>query len=112
MYVMASFFFNATATTDIYTLSLHDALPISPFHRRHRRRAELDRLRDVGQRQRVALRPDRRDQRAHDRERHRQPEDERGEIGRASCRERGEIWVGAPRLYKKNTSESKALSSS
>src|SRR6266478_6456552 len=25
------FFFNATATTDIYTLSLHDALPIYPF---------------------------------------------------------------------------------
>src|SRR2546421_8977216 len=27
------FFFNDTATTEIYTLSLHDALPIS--HRRH-----------------------------------------------------------------------------
>src|SRR5436305_13572454 len=28
-----SFFFNATATTEIYTLSLHDALPISiPLH--------------------------------------------------------------------------------
>src|SRR5437868_8148777 len=26
---MFYFFFNATATTDIYTLSLHDALPIS-----------------------------------------------------------------------------------
>ena len=25
------FFFNATATTEIYTLSLHDALPISPL---------------------------------------------------------------------------------
>src|SRR6266446_10487002 len=25
----SSFFFNATATTEIYTLSLHDALPIS-----------------------------------------------------------------------------------
>src|SRR5437016_8092112 len=25
-----SFFFNDTATTEIYTLSLHDALPISP----------------------------------------------------------------------------------
>src|SRR6267143_3529212 len=25
------FFFNDTATTQIYTLSLHDALPISPF---------------------------------------------------------------------------------
>src|SRR5439155_22563359 len=28
------FFFNHTPTTEIYTLSLHDALPISP-HRRH-----------------------------------------------------------------------------
>src|SRR5229473_7861635 len=27
------FFFNDTATTEIYTLSLHDALPISPFDR-------------------------------------------------------------------------------
>src|SRR5215471_21222418 len=27
------FFFNDTATTEIYTLSLHDALPISPPHR-------------------------------------------------------------------------------
>src|SRR3712207_8191063 len=27
----ASFFFNDTATTEIYTLSLHDALPILPF---------------------------------------------------------------------------------
>src|SRR5437764_447108 len=30
------FFFNDTATTEIYTLSLHDALPIShAYHRRH-----------------------------------------------------------------------------
>src|SRR5436190_23468646 len=28
------FFFNAPATTEIYTLSLHDALPISYHHRR------------------------------------------------------------------------------
>src|SRR2546430_15834008 len=27
------FFFNDTATTEIYTLSLHDALPISSFRR-------------------------------------------------------------------------------
>src|SRR6266542_5767326 len=31
------FFFNATATTEIYTLSLHDALPISRARRRRRR---------------------------------------------------------------------------
>src|SRR2546422_9876312 len=28
---LAFFFFNDTATTEIYTLSLHDALPILPF---------------------------------------------------------------------------------
>src|SRR3989441_11329254 len=31
------FFFNDTATTEIYTLSLHDALPISAHNRRHHR---------------------------------------------------------------------------
>src|SRR3712207_7859973 len=31
------FFFNDTATTEIYTLSLHDALPISPGERAHER---------------------------------------------------------------------------
>src|SRR5258706_2047470 len=29
-YMLLFFFFNDTATTEIYTLSLHDALPISP----------------------------------------------------------------------------------
>src|SRR5438445_1830008 len=29
VYIRSFFFFNATATTEIYTLSLHDALPIS-----------------------------------------------------------------------------------
>src|SRR5687767_15336141 len=29
-YITPFFFFNDTATTEIYTLSLHDALPISP----------------------------------------------------------------------------------
>src|SRR3712207_8396196 len=29
LYVLVLFFFNDTATTEIYTLSLHDALPIS-----------------------------------------------------------------------------------
>src|SRR2546422_2928675 len=33
------FFFNDTATTEIYTLSLHDALPISGGHRVGRDRA-------------------------------------------------------------------------
>src|SRR2546430_6732130 len=40
---MSLFFFNDTATTEIYTLSLHDALPISLQHRVRvgRRRALL-----------------------------------------------------------------------
>src|SRR5438477_9006585 len=33
---MSFFFLNATATTEIYTLSLHDALPISRVYRRGR----------------------------------------------------------------------------
>src|SRR3712207_7267407 len=37
--VVCLFFFNDTATTEIYTLSLHDALPISRTARRGRRRA-------------------------------------------------------------------------
>src|SRR2546422_5362106 len=36
------FFFNDTATTEIYTLSLHDALPISPAPRDPRRAARFD----------------------------------------------------------------------
>src|SRR3712207_8647199 len=31
-YIVCFFFFNDTATTEIYTLSLHDALPIYPLH--------------------------------------------------------------------------------
>src|SRR3712207_8909596 len=30
VFLLVFFFFNDTATTEIYTLSLHDALPISP----------------------------------------------------------------------------------
>src|SRR2546426_12073132 len=37
------FFFNDTATTEIYTLSLHDALPIYPTGRRRRIREDLRR---------------------------------------------------------------------
>src|SRR2546430_17204572 len=32
LYLLFFFFFNDTATTEIYTLSLHDALPISKNH--------------------------------------------------------------------------------
>src|SRR3712207_7517697 len=52
------FFFNDTATTEIYTLSLHDALPICPHQRpRHRRRAPCRR----GLRAGAADRPSQRD---------------------------------------------------
>src|SRR6266446_8380977 len=34
-FIFFFFFFNDTATTEIYTLSLHDALPNSAFSRRH-----------------------------------------------------------------------------
>src|ERR1051325_12223792 len=40
--VCCFFFFNDTATTEIYTLSVHDALPISPERRRDRRRRRRD----------------------------------------------------------------------
>src|SRR2546426_4867638 len=64
--ILSFFFFNDTATTEIYTLSLHDALPISPSAAPrqgpgdpdgHRRRAEP---RGVGRRharRRRAARP-------------------------------------------------------
>src|SRR2546425_8496544 len=35
------FFFNDTATTEIYTLSLHDALPISSVHPRQHARPQF-----------------------------------------------------------------------
>src|SRR5258707_13447051 len=38
-HVPVFFFFNDTATTEIYTLSLHDALPISARYVRLRKRA-------------------------------------------------------------------------
>src|SRR3712207_8687094 len=45
---MLFFFFNDTATTEIYTLSLHDALPICDARRPHlRRRLPLGRRRPV-----------------------------------------------------------------
>src|SRR5437762_8109688 len=43
-YPVTSFFFNDTATTEIYTLSLHDALPIYPCQSAaHRCRTMADR---------------------------------------------------------------------
>src|SRR3712207_6929665 len=53
MYVMIVlvFFFNDTATTEIYTLSLHDALPIYPAEEREVRHvpgADLEHVRVLG----------------------------------------------------------------
>src|SRR5690349_19859614 len=47
LFTLCSFFFNATATTEIYTLSLHDALPIfrDLVAVSHRRRNEVKRMR-------------------------------------------------------------------
>src|SRR2546425_11531643 len=45
LHILFFFFFNDTATTEIYTLSLHDALPI--YHERHPVRAGVGRLRDA-----------------------------------------------------------------
>src|SRR5467141_5249030 len=42
------FFFNDTATTEIYTLSLHDALPISTYGEIAARLNEPGSARDVG----------------------------------------------------------------
>src|SRR2546421_3302198 len=44
-FVLYFFFFNDTATTEIYTLSLHDALPISTAGRLDRARAHPSRAR-------------------------------------------------------------------
>src|ERR1044072_2433557 len=44
---MPSFFFNDTATTEIYTLSLHDALPIYIFGVHAQKRAALEEHREV-----------------------------------------------------------------
>src|SRR5688572_33143476 len=51
------FFFNDTATTEIYTLSLHDALPIYRARRRHRRPAGASRRPDPGDRGRGLQHP-------------------------------------------------------
>src|SRR3712207_8543112 len=56
------FFFNDTATTEIYTLSLHDALPISRRQRRRRQDATAARRRGdclVCETQQANLRVDR-----------------------------------------------------
>src|SRR5260370_42550348 len=46
LYIFSFFFFNDTATTEIYTLSLHDALPISD----HKNDSVPVRVRVIGKR--------------------------------------------------------------
>src|SRR5271170_8200285 len=48
-FVLFFFFFNDTATTEIYTLSLHDALPISPTGDSRRPRSAFATCRNRGQ---------------------------------------------------------------
>src|SRR5207249_11153036 len=49
LFLLLSFFFTATAPTEIYTLSLHDALPISVRSQKRRRmRSPSDRTGMVG----------------------------------------------------------------
>src|SRR2546425_11469925 len=52
------FFFNDTATTEIYTLSLHDALPISEHREGGEKVAAEDRPPDQGAQHRLRERPD------------------------------------------------------
>src|SRR2546422_10659340 len=101
-YIFFFFFFNDTATTEIYTLSLHDALPISlrglPERQHHARgledRAEpfhsavpLRRDRDETGGVEASLQLDVAHRGVPDRRERRVPRRER-EIGRASCRGR------------------------
>src|SRR2546426_5306721 len=51
------FFFNDTATTEIYTLSLHDALPISEAHREPRHVQQVRRSAHRYRRIRAGQRP-------------------------------------------------------
>src|SRR3989449_10446211 len=95
--IFTFFFFNDTATTEIYTLSLHDALPICP-------------LRAAGPcagRDRAAAGRRRLDASGDDRGGGQGLRARRGrsgaQIGRASCRGRVEISVVAVSLKKKNT---------
>src|SRR2546422_4664107 len=46
--IISFFFFNDTATTEIYTLSLHDALPIWLDHQHDRHDDEDHRVRGLG----------------------------------------------------------------
>src|SRR5256885_11509278 len=47
IHIFLFFFFNDTATTEIYTLSLHDALPISLLIRRNRTTSALRRFEKI-----------------------------------------------------------------
>src|SRR5690349_24780396 len=59
VYSLFFFFFNDTATTEIYTLSLHDALPISCADTRPGPRSRPSRARRARRSPRAAARPGR-----------------------------------------------------
>src|SRR3712207_7498522 len=48
LHAVRIFFFNDTATTEIYTLSLHDALPISDVEYQKMRDAAIAIIREIG----------------------------------------------------------------
>jgi len=53
--VLFFFFFNDTATTEIYTLSLHDALPISKTRVRFKQQLQFNRCRRGGNEQTIRI---------------------------------------------------------
>src|SRR5256885_8997375 len=72
---LSLFFFNDTATTEIYTLSLHDALPICKTEDRHSER-DRQRERETETEREKEKETDRDGQRDRDRERNRQTRSE------------------------------------
>src|SRR2546430_15909223 len=97
------FFFNDTATTEIYPLSLHDALPILAGNFAMRLAVIVHTPQMVAVRHRGESSVEREDLKSVSGK----VEVTNDQIGRASCRERVEISVGAVSLKKKNVRPSR-----
>src|SRR5438067_8823114 len=74
----ATFFFNAPPPTEIYTLSLHDALPISK--RRHHHRADRERKSESADDEQRCAKTDGRRERAADQRSDRRSEEHTSEL--------------------------------
>src|SRR5256886_7855614 len=98
MLICPFFFFNDTATTEIYTLSLHDALPILEHRARHGEK-RLERY----------LHPEPADRDVDDHERH--PPEERSEEHTSELQSQSNL-VCRLLLEKKKTSRNSATASS